>query len=129
MYRTKAAPTRAGKRLLIGLLSREIGASGASRHLTVAEEARPVAGAVPHPLQRVPLNDAAEMRAHGGSLVQRTAVVAVHRTLLEAQPYNGALARVDRVGIVDVAAREPFAVVPERVEVLLQEVARADREA
>src|SRR4051812_32001091 len=61
-------------------------------------ELRAVARAVPAFFQRIPVDVAAKMRAHGGAPMQHAALVAIRRDLTQALADDRALAGLERVG-------------------------------
>ena len=66
-------------RLLAGRFERRDG--GRVKHRAVWRELRAVAGAVPALLGRIPLHDAAQMRAYGGAAMQLAVEIAADRDL------------------------------------------------
>src|SRR5215216_5915592 len=77
---------------------------GTVQRLAVDRELRPVAGAIPAPLEGVPMNDATGMGAHGRTDVEMPTVVAIGRNLLRALPNDGSLTRLEFPNRGNVAA-------------------------
>ena len=92
-----------------------------------AVEAGAVAGAIPSLLGVVPVDDAAEVGADGGTLVNGSGRVAVSGDFGEAASENGARVGTDVVDGADVAAGEPVGVLAGDVEVLFGELAKGTK--
>src|SRR5688500_6746408 len=82
----------------------------------------PVTGAIPGLLDRVPLHDAAQMRAERGSLVQHAAFVTVNRDFGGAAAENCAFAGSDVVHVLDLARRDEVGILGGDVQVLSGEL-------
>src|SRR5688572_32750753 len=82
----------------------------------------PVTGAIPGLLDRVPLHDAAQMRAERGSFVECPAFVAVHRDFGGAAAENSPFAGSDVVHVIYLAGRDDIGILSGDVQVLLREL-------
>ena len=69
-------------RPVLSLQLLEIHHRRSAQHLAVRIEARTVTRTVPAFLRRVPIHEAAQMRAHGRAFVHRSSVVLVRRNLM-----------------------------------------------
>src|SRR5688572_18543223 len=90
--------------------------------MPIGLKAGSVTWAIPGLLDRVPLHDAAQMRAERGSLVQRPAFVAVHRDFGGAAPEDCPFARSDFVHVMYLAGRDEVGILSGDVQVLFREL-------
>src|SRR5688572_15564607 len=81
-----------------------------------------MAGAIPRFFRMVPVYDAAQMRADGGTLVKLAGVIAVHGNFLQTAANDSARARGDQDVSVNVAAGGPIAILRGDIEVLFREI-------
>src|SRR5690349_12208690 len=93
--------------------------------LTRRTEATTVRRTIPGALDRIPLDDRAQVRTHGRARMQRPLRIAIDRELVQAFADDRATAGCDRSGAVDVAGRERTEQMRAGVEVLAHVPAHA----
>src|SRR5215211_5835662 len=91
---------------------------------TVGCEMRPMARAVPALLERIPVNDAANMRAACGAHVELSFAIATYRQFGEAAAQNAALAAFTGSGGFELAGPDVFGEILHGGHVFLDEMAK-----
>src|SRR5687768_2612438 len=93
-------------------------------HMAIRLKAGAMTWAIPGPFNRVPLNDATEMRTERRTFMQDAIVITMHGDFRKAPPDDGAFARSDLRDLVDLAGCDEIRILGGDVEVFFRKFLR-----